>query len=259
MNKYGLLGEKLGHSLSPKIHGLIFQYTDLSGEYSLFPTKKEDLPELMEKVRNGEIKGLNVTIPYKTEVMQYLDGISEEARYIGAVNTIYVQNGKLVGSNTDSFGFKYTLEINEVEVAGKKAAVLGTGGASKSIIFVLKNMGAEVDIFSRTPTSEQKAYDEMDANHKYDLIVNTTPVGMYPNVEDCPIDEKCIGNAEAVIDIVYNPIETKLLSYAKSQGKKHVNGMYMLVGQAVKAQEIFNSVKIKNVTKRIYDKVIGEL
>lgn len=260
MDKYGLLGEKLGHSLSPKIHSLIFQYTYLSGEYDLFPAKKEDLPNIIEKVRNGEIKGLNVTIPYKTEVIKYLDVISEEARFIGAVNTIYLRNKKLVGANTDSFGFKYTLEISDIEVEGKRVAVLGTGGASKSIVFVLKNMGAQVDVYSRTPNENQKAYVELEGNHNYDIIVNTTPVGMYPNIDEAPIKEDCIDNAYAVIDIVYNPIDTKLLSYAKNAGKKHVNGMYMLVGQAVKAQEIFNSIKIdKTVIQKIYDKVIGEI
>lgn len=260
MNKYGLLGETLGYSFSPKIHSLIFQYTDLSGEYGLFPTKKEDLINLIRKVRSGDINGLNVTIPYKTEVMQYLDAISEEARFIGAVNTIYMQNEKLIGANTDSFGFKYTLDINDVEVLGKRVAVLGTGGASKSIVFVLENMGAQVTQFSRTPENEQKAYDELDENHNYDIIVNTTPIGMHPNIDSSPIKEKCIGSAEAVIDIVYNPIETKLLSYAKKQGIKYINGMYMLVGQAVKAQEIFNSIIIdKTIIKKIYDKVVGDL
>lgn len=260
MSKYGLLGETLGHSLSPKIHSLIFQYTDLSGEYSLFPTKKEDLLNLIGKVRSGDINGLNVTIPYKTEVIQYLDGISEEARFIGAVNTIYMQNEKLIGANTDSFGFKYTLDINDVEVLGKRVAVLGTGGASKSIVFVLENMGAQVNLFSRMPKDSQKAYDELNENHNYDIIVNTTPVGMHPDVDSSPIKEECIGNAEVVMDIVYNPIETKLLSYAKKAGIKNVNGMYMLVGQAVKAQEIFNATIIdKSIIKKIYDKVVGEL
>jgi len=261
MNKYGLLGDTLEHSLSPKIHGLIFQYTNLNGEYHLFPTDKKEIQALIDKVKSSEIKGINVTIPYKTEVIKYLDDVSEEAKLIGAVNTICMKNGKLVGLNTDSFGFKYTLEINNIDVTGKHVAVLGTGGASNSIVFVLKSMGAAaVDLFSRNPKDGQKRYDELDDNHNYGIIVNTTPVGMYPNVENSPIAKETIGNAESVIDIVYNPVETKLLSYAKELGRKYVNGMYMLVGQAVKAQEIFNSTKIdKTVVEKIYDKVIGEI
>lgn len=261
MDTYGLLGEKLGHSLSPQIHNKIFKHANLDGEYLLFPTQKEDIIKLINKIRLGEIKGINVTIPYKLNVMKYLDGISEEAKYIGSVNTVCTQKGKLVGFNTDSFGFKKTLEINTIKIKDRNIAVLGTGGASKSVVYVTKSMGAKrVDLFSRTPKEHQKGYDELDAEHDYDVIINTTPVGMYPNAGFSPILKKCIGNAEAVVDIVYNPLETRLLSYAKQLGKQHVNGMYMLVAQAVKAQEIFNAIKIgDDVIKKIYNEITGDM
>lgn len=261
MDKYGLLGEKLEHSMSPQIHNMIFEHMNIVGEYSLYPTQKEDIPKLMDKIKTGEIKGMNITIPYKLEVIKYLEGISEEAEYIGSVNTICMRRGKLVGLNTDNVGFKNTLVFNNIEVKHKNVAVLGTGGASKSVLFVVKNMGAKnIDVFSRTPKDNQKGYDELIANHNYDIIINTTPVGMYPKIDSSPISKEAIGDAEAVIDIVYNPIETKLLSYAKEQGKKYVNGMYMLVAQAVKAQEIFNEIEIKgSVTKKIYNDITGSL
>ena len=261
MNIYGLLGEKLDHSFSSKIHNMIFEYTGIEGEYKLFPTQKEDISQLISKVKAGEIRGLNVTIPYKLEAIKYLDGVSEEAEYIGAVNTICVRKEKLIGFNTDSFGFKNTLINNDIKVQNKNVAILGTGGASKAVEFVVRNMGARtVDLFSRNPEGAQRGYDMLDTNHKYHIIINTTPVGMHPKTLVSPIDKETLGNAEAIVDIVYNPIETTLLSYAKECGIKHINGMYMLVAQAVKAQEIFNSIKIeKDITDKIYNNIIGGL
>jgi len=259
MNIYGLLGEKLGHSMSPEIHNRIFKYAGIDGEYKLFPVKREELGKYMNDVRSGNIKGLSVTIPYKTDVIKYLDGVSEEAEYIGAVNTICMKGDKLIGFNTDSLGFKKTLENNDIQVKGKNAAILGTGGASKAVKFVLESMGAaSVDLFSRTPNSSQKGYKEIDKNHKYQIIINATPLGMSPNTDSSPIEKETIGNAEAVVDLIYNPMETKLLGYAKGAGKKAVNGMYMLIAQAVKAQEIFNSVKIDEGTaQKIYNDISG--
>lgn len=261
MDKYGLLGEKLGHSFSPKIHNKIFEYTGILGEYFLFPTKIEDLPQLIEKVRKGEIKGLSVTIPYKLEVIKYLDRISEEAEDIQAVNTICMTDGKLTGYNTDCLGFEKTLSVNNINAENKNIAVLGTGGASKAIVYVFEKLNAKnVHLFSRTPEGNQKSYSELNAKHGYDIIVNTTPVGMYPNTDKSPIQKECIGNAEAVVDAIYNPSLTMLLSYAKDTGKIYVNGMYMLAAQAVKAQEIFNQVKIDDsIAKKIYEDIIGEL
>ncbi len=261
MNVYGLLGEKLSHSYSPKIHKLILQHIKSDGEYKLFPARKPKIDEIINKVREGHIKGLNVTIPYKMEVMKYLDGISEEAEYIGAVNTICLKKGKLIGYNTDSIGFKNTLTNNKIEVENKNVAVLGSGGAAKAIIYVLKRMESkEIDIFSRSPEGSQKGYDELKHNHNYHIIINTTPAGMYPETENSPINKEQIGCAKAVVDIIYNPIETRLLSYAKELGIKHINGMYMLVSQAVKAQEIFNEIKIDaDITQKIYKEMAESL
>jgi len=261
MNVYGLLGEKLSHTYSPKIHKLILEYTKLNGEYKLFPVQKSKIDEIINKVREGHIKGLNVTIPYKMEVMKYIEGVSEEAEYIGAVNTICLKNEKLIGYNTDSFGFKNTLINNGVEVENKNVAVLGSGGAAKAIVYILKSMkSAGVDIFSRSPEGSQKGYDELKYNHNYHIIINTTPAGMYPETENSPINKEQIGCAKAVVDIIYNPIETRLLFYAKELGIKHINGMYMLVSQAVKAQEIFNEIKIDaDITQKIYKEMAESL
>ena len=259
MNTYGLLGEKLEHSLSPKIHRLILEHIGLEGEYKLFPSQKDDISELLKKLKTGQLKGINVTIPYKLEVMKHLDAVSEEAEYIGAVNTICLKNGKLVGFNTDSFGFRNTLVNSGIEVKNKRIAVLGSGGASKAVMAVLQSMGAlKVDIISRSPESGQKGYDELNGNHSYNIIINATPVGMYPDTDSAPIKKEALKGAEAVVDLIYNPIETKLLSYAKELGLKHINGLYMLVSQAVKAQEIFNGLKIdESVGQKVYKEMAG--
>ena len=260
MDNYGLLGQKLGHSLSPTIHKMIFDYVGIEGEYSLYPTQIDDIHKLIDKINHEEIRGINVTIPYKLEVMKYLDKVSDEAEYINAVNTVCTKNGKLTGYNTDCFGFEKTLLINNINPKNKNVAVLGTGGASKAVVYVFNKLhAATIDLFSRNPQDGQKGYDRLKVNHNYDIIVNTTPVGMHPNVDKSPIGKDAIGKSEAVVDIVYNPIETKLLSYARELGKIHVNGMYMLVAQAVKAQEIFNSIEIpNNIIRKIYESIIGD-
>ncbi len=259
MNKYGLLGKHLTHSISPEIHQMIFEYIGISGTYNLFPMSKDEIPVLINKMRTKHIKGINVTIPYKTEIIKYLDNLSEEAKYIGAVNTVCLWNDQLTGYNTDSIGFMQSLVINDIKVENKNIAVLGTGGASRAVVYVVNNMGAKIiDLYSRKPKLGQKNYDELKRGHDYDIIINTTPVGMYPDAGFSPITKKMIGNAEAVVDLIYNPLETKLLFYAKELNAKCINGMYMLVAQAVKAQEIFNSVKIENdIIIKIYDNIIG--
>jgi len=261
MNTYGLLGEKLGHSLSPQIHKLILEYAGLEGEYKLFPSKKEEIEELLNQIKSGRLKGLNVTIPYKLEVMKYLDVVSEEASYIGAVNTICLKKGKLAGFNTDSIGFKNTLVNNGIEVKNKNIAVLGSGGASKAVTAVLESMGAaKTDIISRNPSDIQKGYDELYKNQSYHILINATPVGMHPKTDESPVEKEALRNVEAVVDLIYNPTETKLLYYAKELSVKNINGMYMLVSQAVKAQEIFNDIKIgEDIMQKIYKKMAGNM
>lgn len=227
---YGLLGEKLGHSFSPQIHALLGDY-----EYKLFEVAPENLGDFL---RSGTFEGLNVTIPYKKAVMPYLAEISENAKAIGSVNTITVlPNGTLRGDNTDYDGFLYLVRQSGVSVAGKKALVLGTGGASLPVKKVLSDLGAR-EIVSISRTGENN-YQNLDKHFDADLIVNTTPVGMYPNNLQSPLSLDGFAHLSGVLDIVYNPQKTKLILDAEQRGIPAFSGLTMLVAQAKRAAELF--------------------
>jgi shikimate dehydrogenase len=260
IKKFGLLGEKLGHSFSPEIHKLIFKEMGIEAQYDLIELSKEEIPKIMEKIRTGELDGVNVTIPYKQEVMKYLDELSEEAKSIGAVNTISMVNGKLTGSNTDYWGFRFTLEKLGLSLAGKTSVVLGGGGSARAVIKSLLDLGSYVKLVSRSPEKarseflnfeglETISYEDLK-NIKGELIVNTTPVGMYPNIENSAVEKTTVNNFSSAVDLIYNPEETLFLSYIKNKE----NGLYMLVGQAVKAQEIWFKKNIGNFNS-IYNEI----
>ncbi|KYH34993.1 shikimate dehydrogenase [Clostridium tepidiprofundi DSM 19306] len=251
---YGLLGEKLGHSLSPQIHSMLFDALNIDAYYHLFEIKKENLRDALYGLKALNVRGVNVTIPYKVDVIEYLDDISEEAKKIGAVNTIHFINDKSIGYNTDYYGFGILLEKYGVNIKNSKAVVLGTGGASKAIVQYLSDNGAkEITLVSRNIYNNKEwlknfrviSYDRLHALGYNDIVINCTPCGMYPYISDCPIRMHDIYKFRVAIDLVYNPSETVFLSYAKHLGLKAISGSYMLVGQAAKAQEIWNSVKIK--------------
>lgn len=232
---YGLLGEKLGHSFSPQIHALLGDY-----EYKLFEVAPENLGDFL---RSGTFEGLNVTIPYKKAVMPYLAEISENAKAIGSVNTITVlPNSTLRGDNTDYDGFLYLVRQSGVSVAGKKALVLGTGGASLPVKKVLSDLGAR-EIVSISRTGENN-YQNLDKHFDADLIVNTTPVGMYPNNLQSPLSLDGFAHLSGVLDIVYNPQKTKLILDAEQRGIPAFSGLTMLVAQAKRAAELFLQTKI---------------
>lgn len=226
---YGLLGEHLPHSFSPQIHKALG-----NNDYHLFEVSRENLESFMSE-RN--FKGINVTIPYKKAVIPYLDFISPEAEKIGAVNTITVRDGKLCGYNTDYFGFKYMIEKSEIAIKDKKALVLGTGGASVTVQTVLHDMGAkEVLVVSR---NGEINYTNMYKLTDAEIIVNTTPVGMYPDNMNTPIDVSRFPKLSGVLDVVYNPLKTRLVMEAEKMGVRTSTGLSMLVSQAKKAHEIF--------------------
>lgn len=227
---YGLLGETLGHSFSPQIHACLGDY-----EYNLFEVAPENLGDFL---RSGTFEGLNVTIPYKKAVMPYLAEISENAKAIGSVNTITVlPNGTLRGDNTDYDGFLYLVRRSGVAVSGKKALVLGTGGASLPVKKVLSDLGAR-EIVSISRTGENN-YQNLDKHFDADLIVNTTPVGMYPNNLQSPLSLDGFAHLSGVLDIVYNPQKTKLVLDAEKRGIPAFSGLTMLVAQAKRAAELF--------------------
>ena len=238
MNRYGLIGEKLGHSYSKIIHEQLADYT-----YDLIPLSKEEFAPFMEQ---HSFTAINVTIPYKQDVIPYLDEISDAAKAIGAVNCIVNKNGKLCGHNTDYAGFLYTLKNNNIKVTGEKVMVLGNGGAAKAIVAALLSLNPKELItvkYKEEPdiiTYEQAAKLHTDAS----LIVNTSPVGMYPNVDASPMDIAPYEALTAVVDLIYNPTTTKLLAQAKGRGITAVNGLEMLVAQAKYAVELFLDTKI---------------
>ncbi|WP_180964013.1 shikimate dehydrogenase [Haloimpatiens massiliensis] len=253
---YGLIGEKLSHSLSPDIHERIFKEKFINGDYQILEITRENIPKVLDELNKVGFKGVNVTIPYKVDIIKYISEISEEAKDIGAVNTIKFYDGRTRGYNTDYFGFKKVLEKWHIDVMGKKAVVLGSGGAANMVYYCLLKSGVdeitivtrdkktviERNIFPKAHIIEYKNLNEL--KDKY-IIVNTTPCGMYPDIDESPVPMDFLSNFNWVVDLIYNPEETLLLRYAKKKGIKCVNGLYMLVAQAVAAEEIWNEITLK--------------
>lgn len=266
MEFYGLLGEKLSHSLSPKINKIILEKNNTEGAYKLFEIPKGKLDNFVEAVKLLKIKGFNVTIPYKESIMKYLDCISEEASRIGAVNTVMLKDNKLYGYNTDYFGIEVMIKSKNINIKNKTAVILGSGGACKAVItYLLDNDIEKIYIVSRTPESVNLNnidkrisiinYDEL-ANISGYLIINTTPVGMYPNSNKSAVGNNIMKNFDVAVDLVYNPMKTRFLQIAIEEGKVAIGGLHMLVGQAVKSQAIFNDREIsEELINYIYTEV----
>lgn len=240
--RYGLIGEKLGHSFSKIIHEQLADYT-----YDLIPLSMEELKDFMQK---RPFSAINVTIPYKETVIPYLYQIDEAAKKIGAVNTIVNRDGQLYGYNTDYFGFRYMLEQHQIAVQNKKVLILGNGGATKAVYAVLKDMGASEILkvyYKQAP--DTISYDCCYSLHSdAQIIVNTTPVGMYPNIGKSPIQLSQFSKLETVVDVVYNPLRTYFLLEGQALGCTCIGGLEMLVAQAKYAVEIFLDQKIPNDT-----------
>ena len=234
--KCGLLGRKLGHSYSPQIHGLLGDYS-----YELFEKEPEQLASFL---KDGDFTGINVTIPYKKDVIPYLDELSPAARKIGSVNTIVRRaDGSLFGHNSDYFGFVSLVKHSKMTVDGKKVLVLGSGGTSNMVVTALKDLGAAPVVISR---SGENNYENLHLHADASVIVNATPVGMYPNTGVSPIDLSRFPNLEGVLDVIYNPAKTKLLLDAEGLGIPHENGLWMLVAQAKEASEYFTGQKLSD-------------
>lgn len=249
---YGLIGEKLGHSFSKIIHELI-------GFYS-YELKEIPRDELTAYINSKSYKGLNVTIPYKQDVIPLLDEVEQSAKEIGAVNCIVNRDGRLYGYNTDYYGLKKLIEQSGYAIAGKKVLILGTGGTSKTAHRVLSDLGAAVIIkVGRTKRDGNITYDEAyDIHTDADFIVNTTPAGMYPNIGLAPIDLKLFKKITAVYDVVYNPLRTRLMLDAKELDIPSFGGLKMLVYQAIVAAQLFTGNTIsEDVADSIYKKVRG--
>ena len=251
--QYGLIGEKLGHSFSAEIHAKL-----KSHPYALTELSHEELDAFFAQ---KDFLAINVTIPYKTAVIPYLSHIDEVAKEIGAVNTIVNNEGELWGYNTDFYGLASLIEHAKINIKGKKVAILGTGGTSKTVFAVVNSLGAkEILLVSRYSGNDAITYDELTQKHTdIDVLINTTPVGMYPNTEAIPVDISAFSNLSGVIDVIYNPLCTNLILEAKKRGIPAEGGLYMLVAQAVRASELFlNCTYGKETTEQIYLEMLNK-
>lgn len=251
MKKYGCIGKKLTHSFSKEIHALLADY-----DYQLIELNEEEIEPFFEK---RDFEAINVTIPYKETVIPYLDSVSDVARRIGAVNTIVNRNGRLYGYNTDYYGMTALVERVGLDVRGKKVLILGTGGTCKTARTVFADMGAsEILSVSRRSSEGYITYGEAKKYHSdADVIINTTPSGMYPDCASSPIDLSAFPCLEGVIDAVYNPLRTNLVLQAKSRGVRSEGGLFMLVMQAVAASGRFLDAEIdREKAERVFESVI---
>lgn len=245
----GLLGRKLPHSFSPQIHRMLGNYP-----YTLFEKEPEELEDFL---KNGNFTGINVTMPYKKAVIPYLDELSPAAKKIGAVNTIIRRSdGTLYGHNTDYFGFQAMVEHCGLSFSGKKVLVLGSGGASNTVAAVLRDMDAHVTVISR---SGENTYDTLVHHADASVIVNATPVGMYPNNGLTPVHLDLFPKLEGVLDLIYNPCKTRLLLDGEQRGIVTENGLWMLIAQAKEALEYFTGTKISDsIIPRIYSRLSAQ-
>ncbi len=252
MKTFGCIGKKLTHSYSKEIHSLLADY-----EYDLIELSEDEVGPFLEK---RDFEAINVTIPYKQTVIPFLDNVSETALKIGAVNTIVKKDGKLLGFNTDYFGMKDLIVRTGLDIKGKKVLILGTGGTSKCARVVAHDLGArEVLVISRQKAEGVITYDNaVREQTDADIIINTTPVGMFPEPQNTPLDINCFKKLEGVIDAIYNPLCSNLVLDAKEKGLKASGGLYMLVAQAVVAVEKFLGVSIsKEKTDKVYKEILG--
>ena len=261
--RLGLVGYPLEHSFSPLLHKTALTETGLTGVYRLIPlSQAEDLTTVLDQVRSGELDGFNITIPYKQTILPYLDGLTPSAQAIGAVNTVYNKDGRLIGENTDAPGFWLDLVrfVPESVMPHQQALVLGAGGAARGVVFALAEHGWQVNVVARrlaqaqdlvetlgfpnVSTSLWDAIQKSSFLNKFKLMVNTTPIGLFPNINESPLtNDVTLPPGLVVYDLVYNPIQTALLTFTKLQGNLALSGLGMLVYQAALAFEAWTGKK----------------
>lgn len=268
MKHFALIGYPLGHSLSPLLHGYIAKETGLDFTYTLHPILPDQVPDFIHNLAKSGIDGLNVTIPHKLSALASVDGLSQEAQEIGAVNTVQVTAYGNIGHNTDYYGFGAMLRHAGISFAGKNALVLGSGGSARAVVAYLADHGAgQIYMASRNrqeaailfPQVETVEYDEIHRLHG-GVIVNCTPVGMSPHVDACPLQDGDCAGFEAVADLVYNPRRTRLIALAQRMGQTTSDGLYMLVAQAVQSQRIWQNIDLSpSVEEAVYQHMSREM
>lgn len=240
MRHFGLIGKSLGHSFSAKFFNGKFRAEGIDADYQLF--EMEDVSAIDTLIKEHNLEGFNVTIPYKENIIPYLDGLTKEAHEIGAVNCVVIKDGRKVGHNTDVVGIEASLHWLDVD-SNPKALILGTGGASKAAQYALKRRGIEFKVVSRDASRGDITYAELTAEviAEHQLIINATPVGMSPNVDDAPeIDYSAVGTEHRLFDMVYNPAKTEFLKRGEERGAKTMGGMLMLQTQAIASWHLWN-------------------
>ncbi len=259
--RYAVIGEKLSHTISPQIHRKLFEKAFIDSSYEQIEIPKTEISGVLDRLKKEGFSGINVTIPYKTDIMAYLDSVSDIVKRIGAVNTVKITD-KYEGYNTDYYGFGKALDYNGFNPENKACAVLGSGGATRAVVAYLEDNGAsDITIVSRNTGTANSKFPKLRSielesftAEGYDLVVNATPVGMYPKTEYSPIKKEQLKGASFVMDLIYNPEETMFLKFAQELHIPNANGLYMLVAQAISSEEIWQGVTYDNdIINDIYE------
>ncbi|MDF1508280.1 shikimate dehydrogenase [Robertmurraya sp. DFI.2.37] len=274
---YAVIGNPIAHSMSPLMHNDLFQHHGIDAHYHAFAIKEEDLADAVKGFRAMNISGFNVTVPHKVAIISLLDGVDPLARSIGAVNTVVNENGRLIGYNTDGSGYVKALKSELQGLNEKKVLMIGAGGAARAIYFTLAFEGvAHIDLTNRTPIKAERLVEECPYHAKsniislneaeeqlaaYDIIIQTTSLGMSPNSECKVLSLHNLKESAFVSDIIYNPLETELLRQAKNKGAKTQNGIQMFVQQGALAFEKWTNVMpdIKRMTNRVLQQLGGTI
>ena len=249
MKKFCVIGNPIDHSLSPKLHNFWLKRNKIDAIYEKKLINEKEIPKLIESIRKTEINGVNVTVPFKNSVIPFLDNLSSEAKKTNSVNTICIEEGKIIGHNTDIVGFELALRYINFDVKRKKALIIGAGGVSPSIIFALKNMGCE-NIYLTNRTLEKaetikETFNDITVQKwgnipEFDIVINATSVGL--NNDNFDLDLNKVGSNKLFYDVIYNPSETNFLKDARISGNKTENGRMMFVYQAHQSFALWNKV-----------------
>ena len=271
LKHFTVIGNPINHSLSPKLHQWIFNQLNINAKYSKSLVNLEDLPNIINKLTKNELDGVNVTLPYKENIIKYLDEINPRAKSIGSVNCIMRVNNKIIGNNTDWFGFSQFIKIRSIRINKKEIIIIGAGGVSRAIIFSLIQNGAKkIRLFNRTLLNGKKlengiitAYPLENINKfiKNDsIIINCTSVGM--NKDQIPLSEKLIQSKQTIIDTIYNPYKTKLLEKGQDVGANTYNGLDMFIFQGITSLELWfgsllhNKINLKEIKKYLKEQLL---
>jgi len=248
MKHFAVIGSPIEHSMSPVLHNRILKSLNIQAEYQKIRVEEEELPDIIQQIKNGKLDGINVTIPFKETIMKFLDEINPRAKSIGSVNCIIKSNSSIIGNNTDWYGFSRALETNHIDISEKEIIVLGSGGTGKSILFSLKQMGAKkIILLNRTFQKAKELEDDIVISYPLgelqsviknnSIIINTTPIGMKTN--QAPFDLGFLHQNQILIDVIYTPLETSFLKSGNKIGATTLNGLDMFIHQGLASLDLW--------------------